>query len=90
METHAEKRKKWFDLIKEQKSSGKNAAQWCREKKLSYSLFLYWRNQIKSTGQTLIVYFGNGIKVEANHGFDEDVLRRLVSILQGCNQCSRE
>ncbi len=88
--TQAEKRKKWESLVSEQAASSKNIAEWCREQHVSYSLFLYWKKRLceihaESADTPMITLdFGNGLRVEAKPGFDEQTLRRLVLMLQEC------
>lgn len=88
--TRAEKWAKWSALVSEQAASGKNMAEWCREKRVGYTLFLYWKNQLdnkKPKKYAIALDFGNGLRLDAAPGFDEKVLCRIILALQ--NACPR-
>lgn len=83
--TRVEKWGKWSALVSEQMASGKNMAEWCREKKIGYSLFLYWKNQIirrKTSKYPISLDFGNGLRLDVSKGFDEEALCRIILALQ--------
>ena len=44
---HNAKLQEWSQRFNDQKSSGLNVKQWCKENQISYYAFNYWRNQLK-------------------------------------------
>lgn len=43
-----EERQEWANKVKNWETSGKSAAQWCRENKVEYHKFLYWKERFTS------------------------------------------
>ena len=42
----SEKRFEWAEKIRQQKESDLSVSRWCRERQISYSAFLYWKDRL--------------------------------------------
>jgi hypothetical protein len=84
------KQRKWSMLVAEQIASGKNAAAWCREHHIGYSLFLYWKYKLGTAGSDsamMVLDFGNGLRLEMSPMADEKMLRRIISVVhEACQE----
>ncbi len=89
-------REAWQQLVQEWRTSGKNAARWCRENQISYQSFCHWRrkdnrddanqfieliNQEKSLQSGIELSCGGLVLQIANH-FDQETLLRFLVVLK--------
>lgn len=82
------------DKISAWRSSGLSMAAWCRKNDESYDRFTYWRRRfepksgqpgrfvelsLRPAGLRLIC---NGLTLQLERGFDQDLLRDVLSVLK--------
>lgn len=92
MLSEEQKQEYWADQIEQWQASGKSAAAWCREQKLVYHQFFYWKKRLApkeeafveleepaDTGITLEI---GQIRIEVTSNFDLKTLERLIRVLQ--------
>ena len=87
----------WQKSIEEWKLSGKSALSWCKERKITYSTFLYWRNRLsaekdvpqasfveikESSSDTGIILDIQGFSLHLSKDFDSNTFLRLITILR--------
>lgn len=89
--------KKWTKLIKEQETSGKSVASWCREHQISYSEFMYHVKRLPlvkiskgpfieqhedTLNQTWIEITTIGARLTLSRKFNKQALIRLLETLK--------
>jgi len=89
-------REAWQQLVQEWRTSGKNAARWCRENQISYQSFCHWRKKatwddssqfVELSDQTQSMQSGiglscGGLVLQISSHFDEDALLRFLAVLK--------
>jgi len=85
----------WKEKINQQKISGKSISAWCRENKILYRSFFYWRSKIfskkidhsnfielKEEKKTNIILEYWGININLDKNFDSEILKKCLILLK--------
>ena len=84
----------WADKLSDWRSSGLSMAAWCREHNESYDRFVYWRRRLELKPQkagrfveltirpAALRLSCNGIALQLEAGFDQALLRDVLSVLK--------
>lgn len=94
MESLQERRDRWKRSVEQWRESSLSAAAWCREQKISYVQFLYWKDRLHPKPPEFIevadccrsglVFECKGIQLHLEKDFDETSLARVISVLHRC------